>query len=35
MIQGFNQFHELEDKFRNYDTWHKKDANWRLKNELK
>ena len=29
-----NEFHELEDKFRNYDIWHKKDGMWRLKNEI-
>jgi hypothetical protein len=30
-----NQFHELEDKFRNYDIWHKVNDKWRLKNEIK
>lgn len=30
-----NQFHELEDKFRNYDIWHKVNGKWRLKNEIK
>ena len=30
-----DQFHKLEDKFRNYDIWHKKNGKWRLKNEIK
>ena len=29
-----NEFYELEDKFRNYDIWHKKNGVWRLKNEI-
>ena len=30
-----NQYHELEEKFRNKDIWHNQNGNWRLKNEIK